>query len=494
LLARNVIMNMIGQSVPLLVAVFSIRILIRELTIERFGILTLAWAVIGYFSLFDLGLGRAVTQVVSEKLGLGRTDDIPVLAVTTITLMFGLGLLGTIVMIVISPVLVHTVLTIPAQLQMEALTSFYLLAIAIPIVVLTAGVRGILEAQQNFLALNWIRITMGIFTFVSPLAVLPFTHNLIYLILVLIAGRCVALGWHFIVCLRSSVYLNINPFSREYFSLQAITPLLRFGGWMTVSNIIGPFMVYLDRFLIGAFISVAAVSYYVTPYEIVTKLWLIPAAISSVLFPVFATSFAQDPQKVKELFSQGVKYVYIIVFPLSLIIITLAFEGITLWLGNDYAKNSTSVAQWLTVGVFINCIAQIAFALIQGGGRPDLTAKFHLLELPFYFALIFFGIKYLGIKGAAVAWVIRVIVDAGLLLYLAYRLLPKNSDSFTRILALIILSFFVLTGAMYLSGLRVKILYIAISLTIMGLVVWFKFITLQEKNWLAQYFRLTPAR
>ena len=47
--------------------------------------------------------------------------------------------------------------------------------------------------------------------------------------------------------------------------------LLRFGGWMTVSNIVGPLMVTLDRFLIGALISVSAVAYYATPYEVVSQ-------------------------------------------------------------------------------------------------------------------------------------------------------------------------------------------------------------------------------
>jgi O-antigen/teichoic acid export membrane protein len=56
----------------MLVAVFCIPILIGGLGKDRFGVLTLAWAVIGYASLFDLGLGRALTQLVAKKLGAGE--------------------------------------------------------------------------------------------------------------------------------------------------------------------------------------------------------------------------------------------------------------------------------------------------------------------------------------------------------------------------------------------------------------------------------------
>src|SRR6266849_6884349 len=95
LLARNTVWNLVGSAAPMAVAVFCIPILIRGLGHERFGVLTLAWALIGYASLFDLGLGRALTQLASRKLGEGEEREIPSLAWTSLLLMLLLGLLGT---------------------------------------------------------------------------------------------------------------------------------------------------------------------------------------------------------------------------------------------------------------------------------------------------------------------------------------------------------------------------------------------------------------
>jgi O-antigen/teichoic acid export membrane protein len=86
------------------------------------------------------------------------------------------------------------------------------------------------------------------------------------------------------------------------------------------------------------------------------------------------------------------------------------------------------VLQWLTLGVFINSLAQIAFALVQGAGRPDLTAKLHLIELPFYLLAIWWLIGSYGIKGAAMAWVIRIGVDAIFLFGMAHRFLPIKAS------------------------------------------------------------------
>ena len=75
-------------------ALFAIPLLVKGLGVDRFGVLTLAWMVIGYFSLFDLGLGRALTKLVAEKLGEERAQEIPAIVWTTLLLMLAFGWLA----------------------------------------------------------------------------------------------------------------------------------------------------------------------------------------------------------------------------------------------------------------------------------------------------------------------------------------------------------------------------------------------------------------
>lgn len=69
LLARNTIWNLAGTAAPLLVAVIAVPHLIEGMGKERFGLLAIIWMGIGYFSLFDMGLGQALTMLVAEHLG-----------------------------------------------------------------------------------------------------------------------------------------------------------------------------------------------------------------------------------------------------------------------------------------------------------------------------------------------------------------------------------------------------------------------------------------
>ncbi len=452
ILVRNTIWNIIGLGAPVLVALFAIPLLLKGLGTDRFGVLTLAWAVVGYFSLFDMGLGRAMTKLVAEKLGTDQAEELPSLIWTALMIMGMFSIVGALMVAVISPWLVHSILKIPRALQDETLKAFYLLALSIPVVISTIGLRAVLEAYQRFDLANMVRIPLGVFTFLGPLFVLPFSNSLFHVVAVLVVCIVLASVAFLMLCIHlvPALRKNIRP------QRAMVRPLISFGSWMTVTNIIGPIMTYMDRFLIGALISVTAVAYYATPYEVVTKLWLIPSALVGVLFPAFSTTLARDRDRTVRLFGRGMNYTFLALFPLTLIIVTMAYEGIALWLGVNFADNSSFVLKWLAVGVFINGIARVPFALVQGAGRPDLTAKMHLIELPFYLSILWLLIDVYGIKGVAIVWVLRSCIDTLVLFVMVKRLLPGTDilirDSFIRIIMAIFI--FIMTG--YMTGLLLK--------------------------------------
>lgn len=442
-LARSAAWTLIGQIVPLGLAIVSVPLLTHGLGKDRFGVLTLAWLFVGYFSLFDLGLGRALTQVVADRLGMGREQEIPRVVWTSLLLMLGMGLVGTLVTGIAAPRLVWRVLRIPVSLKYETLVVFRILSISLPVVILGSGLRGILEAYQKSRACNIVGVLLSIFLLAGPLLVLPFSHSLIPAVSVLVLGRVIGLLAYLVLCLRITTALRggFTPHPA------AVLPLFRLGGWMTISNVISPMMVYLDRFLIGAWISVEAVTYYAVPYEVATKLWLVPTVLVRVLFPAFATSFAHDRKRTAVLFGQGVRSVFIAMVPLTFVVVLFAREILGVWMGADYAHHGSRVLQWIALGVFINSVGQIAFTLVQGLGRPDLTAKFHLIELPFYLLAIWGLIGPFGIEGAALAWMLRVALDAVLLFAAANRLLPDVSLRHRQLGLLAIIAFLGLIAA-----------------------------------------------
>lgn len=417
LLVRNVILSFFGTGIPLLVAIVTIPLLIEGMGTARFGVLTLAWMVVGYFSLFDLGLGRALTKLVAERLGAGKKEEVPGIVWTGMSLMAALGILGAITIGSLSPWLVNRVLEIPAELKPETLSAFYLLAISIPVVISATGLRGILEAHQRFGAVNAIRLPLGMLTFLGPLAVLPFSNSLADMVLVLVFARILSLLGYLVVC------LHLFPELRKSMGLdrRKTKQLLSFGGWMTVSNIAGPLLLYLGRVLIIGMISAEAVAYFVTPYEVIINLLIIPGVLVSVLFPAFSHLFQKNTSDISLLYKKAMLYIFVVMLPLALFVFLFARDGLEWWINYEFAVNGYLVAQFLAIGVFINSFGHLSQALIQGYGRPDLTAKLHVAELFIYVPYLWLLIDLYGINGAAVAWTIRVTISTLVLSYLARR-------------------------------------------------------------------------
>ena len=355
LVAKNTLFNLLGYGIPLLVAIIVIPKLISVLGVERFGILNLIWIVIGYFSFFDFGIGRTLTKIVAEKIGNKKTSEIPSMFWTSFAIMFSVSTVGAICLMILIPYLVNDVFIISIDLQQESVVSFYLLTLSIPMITTTAGLRGVLEAYQDFGIVNVIRVLLGIFTFLGPLLCLLFVNSLYWIVVVLIFGRVIIWVLYFIRCLR----INSSIRKEIKISSKLLGPILKLGGWITVANLVAPLLIFSDRFLIGSLVSATAVAYYATPYEVITKLLLIPGALVIVLFPVFSASYNSSPDFSKKLFLSGTKFIFLILYPIVLIVITFSFQAIEFWLGTEFAQKSSFILQLFAFGVLLNGLVKI---------------------------------------------------------------------------------------------------------------------------------------
>lgn len=423
LVARNSLLNLFGNVVPLATAIVVIPHLVRGLGTERFGVLSLVWIVIGYFGLFDLGIGRATTKFISEYIAQDERDLLRDTVWSSLATLTSFGLLGGIILAVLTRILVTGVLHIPLFLQEETFGAFYVLSVSIPLVLASAGVRGILEAHRRFGVINSIKIPVGVVSIIAPLLVLPFSHNLKHIAAALLVCRVIELVVTFIVCRKvlSGLGWPQRPHGEH------IRRLLGYGGWLTVSNVVGPLMTYLDRFIVGGLLTMSAVAYYSTPYDVVTKQGIVPGSLLGVVFPNLCGYAAVDTRSFVALYEKSVKYLIAIMAPFAIILVVFAGPFLNLWLGPEFAEKSTLVVQILAIGVFLNAVAQVPYAAIQALGRPDITAKLHLIEFPFYLSLLWILVTYLGITGAALAWLMRVLLDAGILFWISHRMLPMNS-------------------------------------------------------------------
>ena len=151
----------------------------------------------------------------------------------------------------------------------------------------------------------------------------------------------------------------------------------------------------------------------------VIRLLIIPGVLVSVIFPTLTRLFQKSPKDVAVLYNKSLMYLFMVMLPFICVFYFFAEEGLAWWINNECSQHGYRVAQYLSLGVFINSFGHISQALVQGYGRPDLTAKLHLAELVLYIPYLWLLIEQFGIEGAAIAWVIRVAISTLVLLYMA---------------------------------------------------------------------------
>ena len=364
-------------------------------------------------------------------------------------------------------------LNIPPYLREETYGAFYVLALSIPLVLSTAGFRGILEAHRRFGVINSIKIPVGVASIVAPLLVLPFSLDLTHIAAALLGCRAIELMATALACQKEVFGLG-RPQRPQG---EHLRKLLGFGGWLTVTNIVGPLMTYLDRFIVGGLLSMSAVAYYSTPYDVLTKQGIVPASLLGAVFPNLCGYAAIDPPGFVALYEKSVTCIIALMAPVAIILTILAEPLLNMWLGQEFAEKSTVVVQILALGVFLNSVAQAPYAAIQALGRPDVTAKLHMLEFPFYLILLLTSVTKFGIIGAALAWLLRVMVDTGILFRISGQMLPARSNR-TRplVFAVACLSLLLLASAFLTATVLVslipKLLYLLCCIVAMAALLW----------------------
>jgi O-antigen/teichoic acid export membrane protein len=427
LLARNVGLSAAGWAVPAVFALLAIPALVRAMGAERFGLLALAWTLVGPFSPFDLGIGRALTQALSARVGRADQGDSPDVAWTAGWLMLGVGLAGALGLALAAAPLAERWLHVPPALRGEAVLAFRLLALAVPLTVLTSGLRGVLEAGQAFRAVTALRVPLAILTFAGPWAVQPVSHALPAAVGVLVAARA------FVAVLHGAAVARRYPELRRARAprVAALRSLWAVAGWMTLSTLANPILATGDRLLIGAALPMAAFAQYAAVGELASKLGVVGAVLQPVLLPALAATLVADASRAAGLFDRGVRITALAVAPAALAMVAFAPEGLRLWLGAELARDAAPALQILAIGWYVNAFAQLPYVALQGAGRADVPAAFHVLEVPLHLGVLWLLVGRFGLAGAAAAGALRLGVDA-LALFAAAPLALRDAGPVLR--------------------------------------------------------------
>jgi O-antigen/teichoic acid export membrane protein len=418
-LARNSLYNFGTQIIVSVVAFVSIPVIVRGLGEESFGILTIMWMAVGYFSVLDLGVGQASVKFVAEQIARNEPED----ANSTIWVSVGVGaILGSVLWLLallLIPLLQGQVGGIPLALQAETRRSFYWIALAIPFVMVQGAFLAVPKGVQRFDLLNLLFGLSGLLQWGGSLLLILMGKGLFEIALLTVAIR--VSGAFAALLLAHALFPGLSM-KKVTNVVQTAKKLFSFGGWLTVTQLVSPVSRYLDRAFVVSYQSLKMFTFYAVPYEALSRLQLMPLSLSTTLFPAMSErEGVKAKAELLSLYWRAINFTILVMLPVGMVLMVFSRTILALWLGGDFPVVSDNVFKLLAASAFVQAICYVPLTSLQAIGRPDVTTKYYIAEIPLYIGLCFLLIPSFGVEGAAWAYLIRMVINAMWFLWMAHR-------------------------------------------------------------------------
>lgn len=402
---KNSLLSVAGYVLPALVSIPSLGILAHNLSVEAFGLLSLMMAILGYTGILDFGLTRAVVR----EVAINRDDREELKAVisTASGCLLGVALIGTLLLELFNPLLIG-LFNSSHNMHTELQGALAWLWIAFPLFLMTQLWISLLEGHEDFMSLAKQKTISGVLIAGLPSLAVLYDATLMSAVYGFLCAR-------FASCILA--FLAVRQLvcsSGLSFHIHVLRRFVTFGSWLTISNVVGPVMTYLDRFFVSGLLGAKVVAIYTAPAEITSRLTIIPMAILRAIFPLLSRK--NDVMECRSYINLSYMLIGVGGGILTIGCVFFAQQIMYAWLGGKYLGDAVLVLQILLFGFLANSIAQIPFTQLHAQGLSKITALIHLMEIIPYLMLLYVCVSNYGVIGAALSWTIRSIFDLILLL------------------------------------------------------------------------------
>jgi O-antigen/teichoic acid export membrane protein len=417
------VLRNIGSNWALIVATMAATYVTTPFIIHRlgqdgYGTWTLIGSITGYMSLLALGVPMACVRYLAQHVAEGDTRRIN----QTIGTCAGLYLMvGAAAILAGSALgLLFLVYEIPQTFRLEAYFAFSLMVLYVALSFLGLLPEGILFAHHGFVLRNLVRVCGVGLRLVLTVGLLTYRPSLVLLALVQLAGVTFDFSVSLFFIRRSypNVRISLADFDwitlRRIFSFSVYVLLLHAGARLTFET---------DALVVGAFIGVGAIPYYVVANSLVIYLMEFVVAIAAVVSPM-ATKLQTDGKhdELREIFLKWSKVSLSLTTAVGLFLLVLGPRFLAWWIDPSYEEPAGGVLQILLVSCFAFLpVRGVAQPLLIGLGKPKAPTVGFLVTGVLNLVLSIALVRPFGLAGVALGTAIPNVLFSGMLVVVACR-------------------------------------------------------------------------
>ncbi|MBK6006668.1 oligosaccharide flippase family protein [Ramlibacter ginsenosidimutans] len=408
---KNTALNILGAAAPMAVMLVTVPLYVKILGEARYGVLSLVWLVLGYFSFLELGLGKATANQLA-KAAEASAEERSEIFWTAVIVNLAMGAAGGCVLWIAGSTVIDRLPGLAPQFRMESRDALPWLVATFPLALVSSVLNGALEGRSEFFILNVLQVATNTIFQIAPLAVAYwYSPDLGWVIPAAVLSRA-GMNFFFLFACWRRVPLQGRP----RVSRARLKSLFSYGGWVAVTGIAAPLLETGERMIVGMVLGPAAVTHYTIPMQLVTKAKVLPGALCRALFPSLSSSSAEESSRLAA--ESACSLAWLLALGCSIGAFALK-PFLALWISPEFSRTAAPIGELLLLGVWVTGVAHVPYFYLQARGRPDLIAKLHIIELPLYLLLAWTAAGTTGLTGVAAAWVARGIIESAAMFHLA---------------------------------------------------------------------------
>ncbi len=401
-ITSNVLAFVISAIIPILLTPF----VIHRLGNSHYGLWILINSVIGYYGLLDLGIGSSVIRYVSKYVA---TDDEKNLNSFVNTVLFMFILVG-VAAVIVSGVLSFFLADLfnlskgdVALFSRLILVLGFAVALSFP----ARTFSGILRATQRYDVANTIDISCSIAKTGMVVYFLSRGGGLMALAVISLLVRFVNGAFSLLFALRKTPILKIDLRLAQKSQLKTI---FGYSIFIFIWGIGDRLRFHMDSIVIGAFLSVGAITYYSIGAKLMAYYVEAISAFSSITTPIFSSMDARDQyEKIRSLLTNGTRYLSLIAIFVGASLILYGKPFIRLWIGEEY-ESSYYVMLILIVPYIMAGTQFMLLSAARGIGKHKVLSLVTIGEGVLNLSLSILLVKRYGIYGVALGTAIPMLI------------------------------------------------------------------------------------
>ncbi len=410
---RNVLWGFGGQAWSMGLGLISAPYIANKLGADLYGLLIFAGYIASFVIFLEFGMPQAATRFMAMHAAREEWREVRQVFWSALITNLILGGLGALLFILAVSFFVIRWLSVPEALLPTAYRIFYWSGIGFWVNMLTAPPMGICIALQRLDVVNRLNVAITSGQTLLAVGLLAKGFSVEHMVMGNVIVQLVGFGAYLWVAHRL-----LPNWGKPVWHAPLVRKLLRFGGWISVGGIVTPALLNTEKVFLGRLLSTAAVAYYGVSYNLVSRLAMAASTIGGALFPLFSSLQATDPVALREANFRVSRFIVLLLWPLTLLLTFWGADLLHVWMGASYAEKGALPLALLAWATLINAAAWSPFILLQTSGRPDIPTKIRLVEFFLYLPFAWYLISWLGINGAALAYLFQMVLDS-VLLYMA---------------------------------------------------------------------------